>query len=176
MQSIRDRLSGSGARKALRLDRQGRKEAKFYSIVTLAWNYTSIPFSFVSGLYYYCYNTSPSGRAVAVDAFLLLATLALFGLWAAARLQLGSSLAFGATARGPLLTTGVYGLVRNPVYVFGTAALVTFSVLTSKGLFYVAGVLILMVPMQVVRAMRENIALKKAFGDEYVAYTRKVWF
>ncbi|HET7823449.1 MAG TPA: methyltransferase, partial [Ornithinibacter sp.] len=42
-------------------------------------------------------------------------------LWVVARLELGQSFSVGAEAN-ELVTTGLYRHVRNPIYVFGTAA------------------------------------------------------
>lgn len=103
-----------------------------------------------------------------------LLTLLFSVLWVVSRLvHLGGSLAFGAKAQGPLITTGCYSIVRNPIYVFGTTALCLFVVLIRKPV-YLAPILLIIAPMQYLRAMRENVELSKKFGDSYAEYKRKV--
>jgi len=95
-----------------------------------------------------------------------------FGLWALAHRQLGSSFTARAEARH-LVTRGLYSKVRNPIYVFGwifDAGLITFM-----GIPLLFLVLAALVPVQVVRAHREERVLEAAFGDAYRSYKRRTW-
>lgn len=89
------------------------------------------------------------------------------------RLRLGASFSIAAQARG-LVTTGLYSKVRHPVYVFGTAAVVGALVAWLGWKAIVIGVIL--VPIQVLRAVREERVLLAAYGDEYEAYRRITWF
>ncbi|HET7821752.1 MAG TPA: methyltransferase, partial [Ornithinibacter sp.] len=73
-----------------------------------------------------------------------------------------------------LVTTGLYRHVRNPIYVFGTAAFLL--VLLSLQGWQALVVWAVLVPVQVVRARREQQVLAQAFGDEYAAYRASTWF
>jgi protein-S-isoprenylcysteine O-methyltransferase Ste14 len=94
-------------------------------------------------------------------------------LFVLARLQLGSSFSIKAKA-GRLVTTGLYSRIRNPIYLFGGLFLVGLSLFFSVwGPLVVA---LVIVPLQVVRARREERVLAEAFGEEYERYKSKTWF
>ena len=65
-----------------------------------------------------------------------------FILWFIARLQLGTSISFVANANGPLITTGIYAFIRNPIYVFSTTTIVFYILLIRQYefLFLVNGI------------------------------------
>jgi protein-S-isoprenylcysteine O-methyltransferase Ste14 len=94
-------------------------------------------------------------------------------LWALARYQLGSSFSVRPEAR-QLVTHGLYGRIRNPIYLFGW--------IFNAGLFVFFGIpllvllLVPLVPLQLVRIRREERVLEAAFGDAYRAYKRRTWF
>ena len=94
-------------------------------------------------------------------------------LWAVARVELGKSFSIAAKAK-ELKTDGLYAKIRNPIYVFGTLFIAGLILATGKP----AGLLVLLViaPMQVMRARREAKVLEEKFGDEYREYRRKTWF
>jgi protein-S-isoprenylcysteine O-methyltransferase Ste14 len=90
-----------------------------------------------------------------------------------ARIQLGNAVSFGAEAN-KLITTGIYSKVRNPVYVFGILTIAGIALyLHSWPIF---AVLVIVAPLQFVRARKEARVLEAAFGDEYRAYRAKTWF
>lgn len=95
------------------------------------------------------------------------------GLWVVARLELGRSFSVGAEAH-ELVTTGLYRHVRNPIYVFGTSAFLL--VLLSLQGWQALVIWAVLVPVQVVRARREQQVLAEAFGAEYAAYRASTWF
>ena len=102
-------------------------------------------------------------------------TLTFYVLWLIARLQLGHALTFGAKARGPLITSGFYAIVRNPIYVFGTLALSNYVILIHRPT-YLIPIALLLVPVQCIRALQEQRELKRRFDDRYDKYAIKVWF
>lgn len=97
-----------------------------------------------------------------------------FGLWFVARVQLGTHLTFQPKADRILVTSGLYKYFRHPIYYFGTLALVCY-VLFLERYHYLLG-LIILIPLQIIRAMKENNVLKKKFDDEYELYESKLLF
>jgi protein-S-isoprenylcysteine O-methyltransferase Ste14 len=96
-----------------------------------------------------------------------------FPLFVLARWQLGSSFSVKAKA-SRLVTTGLYSRLRNPIYLFGGLFIVGLSLFLSPwGPLVVA---LVIVPMQVMRARREERVLAEAFGEEYERYKSNTWF
>ncbi len=90
-----------------------------------------------------------------------------------ARLQLGASFAVKARAK-KLVTTGLYSKIRNPIYVAGEVFLVGVAMLSGWWLLLLlVGAL---VPVQWVRARKEQRVLAEAFGEEYERYKARTWF
>ena len=96
-----------------------------------------------------------------------------FPLFALARWQLGSSFSVKAKA-SRLVTTGLYSRIRNPIYLFGGLFIVGLSLFLSP--WGPLAVALMIVPLQVVRARREERVLAEAFGEEYERYKSKTWF
>jgi len=93
--------------------------------------------------------------------------------WIAARRQLGASFSVRPEARH-LVTTGIYSKIRHPVYVFGTPAVVGALVaLLGWGAVIIA---VIVVPVEVLRAHREEAVLVETFGAQYIAYRERTWF
>jgi protein-S-isoprenylcysteine O-methyltransferase Ste14 len=90
-----------------------------------------------------------------------------------ARLQLGASFSIEAKAK-KLVTTGVYAKIRNPIYVSGEIFLVGVAMVTGKWLLLVVAAAL--VPVQAVRAHKEQEVLAAAFGEEYARYKARTWF
>ncbi len=89
-----------------------------------------------------------------------------------ARYQLGNSFSVTPQARR-LVTNGIYAYIRNPVYVFSAIGLSGLALYVDKPR-YLLGLLIL-IPMQVMRARAEGRVLEEKFGDEYRQYKAKTW-
>lgn len=104
------------------------------------------------------------GAVVAGAAFVLLIV---------ARLQLGASFTVKAHAR-KLVTTGIYAKIRNPIYVFSAMLLVGMGVVLSN--WVLLGLVVILIPVQRMRAKREEAVLAAAFGDEYARYKAGTWF
>ena len=94
-------------------------------------------------------------------------------LWFVARRQLGVAFSVRPEAR-QLVTTGLYAKLRHPIYVFGTTAnlLVLLALQGSPALVIWA----ILIPVQIIRARREERVLAEAFGAEYEAYRNSTWF
>jgi protein-S-isoprenylcysteine O-methyltransferase Ste14 len=90
-----------------------------------------------------------------------------------ARLQLGAAFSVQAKAK-KLVTTGIYSRIRNPIYVFSAMFLVGLVIVSERWLLLLP--IALLIPMQVVRARKEERVLAAAFGEEYVRYKAGTWF
>ena len=93
--------------------------------------------------------------------------------WIAARWELGASFSVRPDARR-LVTSGLYAKFRHPVYVFGTPAVMgaLVALLGWKALV----IAVFLVPVEVLRARREEALLAETFGTEYIAYRERTWF
>jgi protein-S-isoprenylcysteine O-methyltransferase Ste14 len=90
-----------------------------------------------------------------------------------ARYQLGAAFAVQAKAK-VLVTTGLYARIRNPVYVFAELFLLGAAMVAQRWELLVLALAV--VPVQVVRARREERVLQAAFGEEYARYKAATWF
>ena len=105
-----------------------------------------------------------AGLALAIPAFLLL------GL---ARIQLGRAFSVQAKA-STLVTTGLYSRIRNPIYVFGGAAIAGFMLWANQP--WLLLLFVIVIPMQIWRSREEARVLTEKFGAEYLEYKKKTWF
>ena len=90
-----------------------------------------------------------------------------------ARATLGRSFSVRARAT-ELVTTGIYSRIRNPIYLSGAIFLLGLILvvrLPVLGLF-----LLVIIPMQIIRARREARVLEAKFGEAYREYRRGTWF
>ena len=90
-----------------------------------------------------------------------------------ARVQLGRSFAVSAQAK-KLVTTGLYSRIRNPIYVFSAMFLCGLAIAMGRPLLLLF--LLVLIPVQVVRARKEEQVLADAFGEEYRRYKARTWF
>jgi protein-S-isoprenylcysteine O-methyltransferase Ste14 len=90
-----------------------------------------------------------------------------------ARLQLGSSFSILPRAK-KLVTRGLYSKIRNPIYIFGTIAIVGMLLILQIPRLWI--LLVVLVAIQIFRAGREARALEARFGEEYRAYRKQTWF
>jgi protein-S-isoprenylcysteine O-methyltransferase Ste14 len=95
------------------------------------------------------------------------------GLMVTARLQLGGSFSVKAKA-STLVTTGLYSKIRNPIYVFGALMLVGMAIVLGNWVLLV--LVVLLTPVQLYRARKEEAVLAEAFGEEYARYKAGTWF
>ncbi len=91
-----------------------------------------------------------------------------------AHINLGDSFTFTPQAKGPLVTHGLYGKIRNPMYVFVD--------LTVAGLILAVNLpwLLVLIPIwaifQARQAGREAKVLQEKFAQAYLDYRKKTWF
>jgi protein-S-isoprenylcysteine O-methyltransferase Ste14 len=111
-------------------------------------------------------------RTNAWVAGIILAAIS-FPLWIVARMQLGSAFSVMPQARR-LVTSGLYARIRHPVYVFGTIA--SMSALLALQIWRLFAIGVVLVPITLLRARREQQVLEAAFGDEYRRYRERTWF
>ena len=90
-----------------------------------------------------------------------------------ARYQLGTSFSVKPEAH-KLVTTGLYSKIRNPIYVFGTVAILGMCLILQRPALWM--VMALVAVMQILRARKESNVLEAKFGDEYRAYRNQTWF
>jgi protein-S-isoprenylcysteine O-methyltransferase Ste14 len=118
------------------------------------------------------FHSGPGPHGPARSIGLLLALIGLTGV-ILSRYTLGRSFSIVPKATA-LVTTGVYSRIRNPIYV--------------SGMFFVAGavlmlwrfelliILLVLIPVQIIRARREAAVLEAKFGDAYREYRKRTWF
>jgi protein-S-isoprenylcysteine O-methyltransferase Ste14 len=90
-----------------------------------------------------------------------------------ARFQLGGAFSIRAKATR-LVTTGLYARLRNPIYVFGCFFFLGVAIFIP--FWPLLLLLLIVIPMQIVRARREARVLEATFGDEYRRYRQQTWF
>ena len=90
-----------------------------------------------------------------------------------ARAQLGKSFAVTPKAK-ELVTHGFYSKLRHPMYLF--VDLTILGIALVLGLWYIAMILLILVPLQVMNAYREKKVLHDKFGERYEEYRRSTWF
>ena len=90
-----------------------------------------------------------------------------------ARYQIGSSFSVTPQARA-LVTHGIYSKIRNPIYVF--SALLLAGVFISFHFLWGLLLLLVLIPIQTIRAQQESKALEEKFGDDYREYRKRTWF
>jgi len=105
-----------------------------------------------------------AGLAIAVPAVVLLFV---------ARFQLGRSFAVRAQAH-ELVTHGIYSKIRNPIYVFSAFLILALALTLQRP--FVLIFLVVVIPVQIIRARKEAAVLEAKFGDEYRRYREQTWF
>ena len=101
--------------------------------------------------------------------------LALVGLTMiiVSRYTLGRSFSVAAKAR-VLVTHGIYSRIRNPIYIGGVIFISGVCLITRIPHLWL--ILLVVIPMQFLRARREARVLEAAFGDAYRDYRKRTWF
>ena len=127
------------------------------SLVAAIWVHTHLPH--VAALPGSIGFIRPAGYALLLPGLIL---------WGAAVVQLATGF-----AKGKLVTTGAYGVVRNPIYSSATFfVLPAVSLLTLSWVYFVASVF-LYAGVTIFIGKEEN-RLAEAFGKEYEDYRARV--
>jgi protein-S-isoprenylcysteine O-methyltransferase Ste14 len=128
------------------------------------------------GLYalYFVFVHGPSPRDAVRWIGLALSLIGLTGVMLA-RYTLGRSFSIRAKATA-LVTTGIYSRIRNPIYVSGMIFLIGLIVMVRRIASGLVLLIIIVVPMQIIRARREARVLDAKFGDAYRQYRSRTWF
>ena len=94
-----------------------------------------------------------------------------------ARLQLGKSFAVGTVAK-ELVTHGLYSRIRHPLYIFVDLTIVGIALAVARWYvtFPLLGLVVLVLaPLQIVKAGREERVLREKFGKRYDEYREHTW-
>ena len=110
----------------------------------------------------------PSTRLAGVSLLLLV-----FAWIAIGRIQLGRAFSVTPQAR-QLVTTGLYARIRNPIYFASPFLFLGLSLVLAR--WWPMLLLVVILPLQMVRARREEAVLRAAFGAEYDRYRARTWF
>jgi protein-S-isoprenylcysteine O-methyltransferase Ste14 len=89
------------------------------------------------------------------------------------RYTLGRSFSIAPKATA-LVTSGIYSRIRNPIYISGMIFLIGVAFIVERP--KLLAVLLVLIPMQIIRARREAAVLEAKFGDAYREYRRRTWF
>jgi protein-S-isoprenylcysteine O-methyltransferase Ste14 len=89
------------------------------------------------------------------------------------RYTLGRSFSIAPKATA-LVTSGIYSRIRNPIYISGMIFLIGVVLIVER--LKLLAVLLVLIPMQIIRARREAAVLEKKFGDAYREYRKRTWF
>jgi protein-S-isoprenylcysteine O-methyltransferase Ste14 len=89
------------------------------------------------------------------------------------RYTLGRSFSITPKATA-LVTSGIYSRIRNPIYISGMIFLIGVALIVERP--KLLAVLLVLIPMQIIRARREAAVLEAKFGDAYREYRRRTWF
>ncbi len=112
----------------------------------------------------------PDGLARSIG--LVLALIGLAGV-ILSRYTLGRSFSVAPKATA-LVTRGIYSRIRNPIYVSGAIFLIGLALILERP--WLLAVLLVIIPMQIIRARREAAVLEATFGDAYREYRKRTWF
>lgn len=150
--------------------RQKRRRGLLKTVFTIGQS-----FSVGCSMGYYYINSDASSTMfwMTMRFFLLLVCIVAYFFWFLARYQLGQALTFMPSTNGPLIKSGVYAKFKNPIYIFGTICLTSYLLLINKPIYLLA--LIVIIPLQAIRASREAHVLRKKYDEEYDLYLQHVW-
>jgi protein-S-isoprenylcysteine O-methyltransferase Ste14 len=116
------------------------------------------------------YGPGPHGLARIIG--LLLGLIGLAGV-ILSRYTLGRSFSIVPKATA-LVTSGIYSRIRNPIYVSGEIFLAGLVLILWRPALLL--IMVVLVPVQVLRARREAAVLEAKFGDQYREYRKRTWF
>jgi len=103
---------------------------------------------------------------------LLLGLIGLAGV-IVSRYTLGRSFSIAPKATA-LVTSGIYSRIRNPIYISGAIFVAGLVLIMGRPRLLI--ILLVLFPIQIVRARREAAVLEAKFGDAYREYRQRTWF
>ena len=118
------------------------------------------------------FHTVPEPYGLARLIGLVVALIGLAGV-ILSRYTLGQSFSIAPKATA-LVTSGIYSRIRNPIYISGMIFLIGVALIVERP--KLLAVLLVLIPMQIIRARREAAALEAKFGDAYREYRKRTWF
>ena len=118
------------------------------------------------------FQFGPGPHGLARWLGLLLGSIGLGGV-ILARYTLGRSFSVVPKAT-ELVTSGIYSRIRNPIYVSGMIFLVGIVLILWRPELLI--ILLVLIPVQIIRARREAAVLEAKFGDAYREYRQRTWF
>jgi len=118
----------------------------------------------------FLFGTGPHGPARVVG--LLLGLIGLGGV-ILSRHTLGRSFSVVPKATA-LVTRGIYSRIRNPIYICAEIFLVGVVLILWRIELLI--ILLVLVPVQILRARREATVLEARFGEAYREYRKRTWF
>jgi len=128
----------------------------------------------IAGLYglgtLFLFGPGPHGPARIIG--LLLGLIGLGGV-ILSRYTLGRSFSIIPRATA-LVTNGIYSRIRNPIYICGEIFLVGLVLILWRLELLV--ILLVLIPVQILRARREATLLEARFGEAYREYRNRTWF
>ena len=118
----------------------------------------------------FLFGTGPHGPARVIG--LLLGLIGLGGV-ILSRHTLGRS--FSVVPKATVLVThGIYSRIRNPIYICEEIFLVGVVLILWRIELLI--ILLVLVPVQILRARREATVLEARFGEAYREYRKRTWF
>ena len=128
----------------------------------------------VAGLWVlgWIFQFGPGPHGLARSIGLLLGLIGLGGV-ILARYTLGRSFSLTAKATA-LVTRGIYSRIRNPIYISGEIFLAGLVLILWRLDLLI--ILLVIAPVQIIRARREAAVLEAKFGDAYREYRKRTWF
>ena len=118
------------------------------------------------------FQSGPGPHGLAHWFGLLLSLIGLAGV-ILSRYTLGRSFSIAPKATA-LVTRGIYSRIRNPIYVSGMIFIVGVIIIVRRP--ELLAILLVLIPMQIIRARREAVVLDETFGDAYREYRKRTWF
>jgi protein-S-isoprenylcysteine O-methyltransferase Ste14 len=118
------------------------------------------------------FQSGPGPPGLARSIGLLLGLIGLAGV-ILSRYTLGQSFSAAPKATA-LITRGIYSRIRNPIYVSGVIFLMGLMLIVGRPTLL--AVLLVIIPLQIIRARREAAVLEAKFGDAYREYRQRTWF
>ena len=118
------------------------------------------------------YQRAPGPHGLARIIGLMLGFIGLAGV-ILSRYTLGRSFSIAPRATA-LVTNGIYSRIRNPIYVSGVILFIAMAFIVWRP--EPLAVLLVLIPLQIIRARREAAVLEAKFGDAYREYRQRTWF